>query len=335
MGDRANIEVREGENSVYLYTHWHGCQTPGMLHRALHRGRERWTHPDYLARIIFCEMVRGNEMDVTGFGISSTETWASKHILVDTDAQTVTINGGASVSFEDYLAAPIIDEDSEELAEAAETPPAAAAMKETIIATASEFEFAAFVNEFYWHNDDDDLFRIVHSLSEKIQKANPVLEAGADKPADSLGLTRLDYNYSANFWSQRHRSPIIDAIQKKNWSLARVHMEMVTMLRALIALDATGELRGWDVTDSTGHVRDIEQGRSRAFAVMTAELDRLSRYETEGHMFRYGTYLALKILEEEPPCRDFARRIADELGASDPMYRKPLAQTGARGNGHA
>jgi hypothetical protein len=326
MGDRANIEVREGDNSIYLYTHWHGCQTPGMLHRALHRGRERWTHPEYLARIIFCEMVRGNEMDVTGFGISSTETWASKHILVDTDAQTVTIDGGEPVSFEDYLAAPIVGEESVPEAEAAEPLAAVAVSKETIIATAAEYEFSSFVNDFYWHNDDDDLFRIVCTLSEKLRKAAPVLEPGSDKPADRHGLTDQDYAYSANFWRHWHRSPIIDAIQKKNWSLVRVHKEMVTMLRALIALDATGELREWNVTDATGHVRDIEQGRSRAFAVMTAELDRLSRYETEGHMFRYGTYLALKILDEEKtPCRDFAKRIADELGASDPMYRKHQA----------
>jgi len=107
MGDRANIQIRDGDDSVYLYTHWHGSEAPSMLQRALHRGRERWAHADYLARIIFCEMVRGNEMDVTGFGISSTVTGASKHILVDTDTQTVTIDGGEPVGFEDYLAAPI------------------------------------------------------------------------------------------------------------------------------------------------------------------------------------------------------------------------------------
>lgn len=107
MGDRANIQIRDGDDSVYLYTHWHGSEAPSMLQRALHRGRERWAHPDYLARIIFCEMVRGNEMDVTGFGISSTRAGDSKHILVDIDTQTVTIDGGEAVGFEDYLAAPI------------------------------------------------------------------------------------------------------------------------------------------------------------------------------------------------------------------------------------
>ena len=322
MGDRANIQIRDGEDSVYLYTHWHGSEAPSMLQRALQRGRERWAHADYLARIIFCEMVRGNEMDVTGFGISSTMTGASKHILVDTDTQTVTIDGGQPVSFEDYLAAPIAHVDFEFDDATAEPPAAAVVSKEAIIATAAEFEFAAFVNEFSWHNDGDDLLRIVRSLSVKIQKGDPVLEAGSDKPADSHGLTDLDYVYSANFAHHWHGSPIIDAIRRKHWSLARVRREMVTMLRALIALDVTGELHKWDVTDAAGHVRDVERGVSRASAVMTAELDRLGRYEAEGHAFRYGAYLAMKMLEDDPSCLDLAKRLADELGANDPMYRR-------------
>ncbi len=75
-----------------------------MLRRALHRGQERWSDPSYLARIIFCEMVVGNEMELTGFGISSTEMGASKHILVDTDKQTVSIDDYTPISFKDYVA---------------------------------------------------------------------------------------------------------------------------------------------------------------------------------------------------------------------------------------
>ncbi|NTF16889.1 hypothetical protein G6L37_00420 [Agrobacterium rubi] len=324
MGDRANIQIREGSNSVYLYTHWHGSETPAMLHRALHRGRERWTHPDYLARIIFCEMVRGNEMDLTGFGISSTEMGASKHILVDTNAQTVTIDSGEPTSFEDYLAAPVSEEDdeNEEVKGLEEMATSAAPTREEIIATASQFQFFAFVTEFYWHNADDDLARIVSSLSEKLTKVNPVLEAGADMPEDRHGLTALDYAYSGNFWRLWHRSPIIEAIKKRNWSLAHVHIEMVAMLRALIALDTTGKLREWDVPDATRGVKDVEEGYTPASTVMSAELDRFSRYEAEGHAFRYGAYLALRMLREGVSCEDLAKRLADELGFNDPMYRR-------------
>lgn len=104
MGDRANIEVRDGDERVFLYCHWHGTEVAEILRRALHRGEERWTDPSYLARIIFCEMVHGHEMELTGFGISSTEIYASKHLLVDVDKQTVTIDGYIPISFRDYVA---------------------------------------------------------------------------------------------------------------------------------------------------------------------------------------------------------------------------------------
>jgi hypothetical protein len=104
MGDRANIEVREGENSVYLYSHWTGSEMPEVLRRALHRGEERWRDSSYLARIIICEMVAGYEMELTGFGISSTEIGASKHLLVNVDKQTVAIDGYTPISFRDYVA---------------------------------------------------------------------------------------------------------------------------------------------------------------------------------------------------------------------------------------
>lgn len=110
MGDRANIEVRERENSVFLYSHWTGSEMPEVLRRALHRGEDRWRDPSYLARIIFCEMVAGYEMELTGFGISSTEIGASKHLLVDVDKQTVAIDGYTPISFRDYVASLRVNE---------------------------------------------------------------------------------------------------------------------------------------------------------------------------------------------------------------------------------
>lgn len=104
MGDRANIEVREGDESVYLYTHWHGSETPEMLRRALNRGEERWADTPYLTRIIFCEMVSGLETELTGFGISASAMGASKHIIVDTATQTVSIDDCTPIKFEDYVA---------------------------------------------------------------------------------------------------------------------------------------------------------------------------------------------------------------------------------------
>jgi len=64
MGDRANVVVYDptednapGE-AVFLYTHWDGCELPGILASALHSkyGKARANDGAYLARIIFQAM---------------------------------------------------------------------------------------------------------------------------------------------------------------------------------------------------------------------------------------------------------------------------------------
>jgi len=65
MGDRGNIEV----DGVNLYGHWSGSELPRILQEALAK-RWRWMDVGYLARIVFCRMVRGSEEVETGFGIS-------------------------------------------------------------------------------------------------------------------------------------------------------------------------------------------------------------------------------------------------------------------------
>ena len=64
MGDRGNIKI----GGVYLYTHWCGSKIKGILKNALSR-RERWDDEPYLARIIFCEMVKEDIGGSIGFGI--------------------------------------------------------------------------------------------------------------------------------------------------------------------------------------------------------------------------------------------------------------------------
>jgi hypothetical protein len=92
MGDRANIVIKQdgSDDRVYFYTHWHGTELPEMLHAALKRGEERWSDNPYLARVIFCEMTKGNPMALTGFGIS-TSLCDNEYpiIVVDTATETV------------------------------------------------------------------------------------------------------------------------------------------------------------------------------------------------------------------------------------------------------
>jgi hypothetical protein len=82
--------VVEGKSQVYLYTHWTGYKLAETVREALKRGIERWQDGQYLARIIFCEMVKGGEMDLTGFGISSV-IGDNGHpiIVVNVDDQTI------------------------------------------------------------------------------------------------------------------------------------------------------------------------------------------------------------------------------------------------------
>ena len=104
MGDRANLKIAsEWDDGVHLYTHWSGSELPKTLKAGLIRGVSRWDDPPYLARILFCEMVRGHEADTTGFGISCGVGDGDDRVLtVDCSAQTVTWPNGESMSFTEY-----------------------------------------------------------------------------------------------------------------------------------------------------------------------------------------------------------------------------------------
>lgn len=104
MGDRANIHFKDDKdtNGVFFYTHWAGTELPATLQAALQHN-ERWDDPQYLSRIIFCEMV-GNDAGFTGYGISSVIGDGEGRVLVvDADAQTISY-GKQSWTFDEYVA---------------------------------------------------------------------------------------------------------------------------------------------------------------------------------------------------------------------------------------
>lgn len=93
MGDRGNIKLVYGNGaSVYFYTHWSGSSLDQIITAALQRGRDRWTDPSYLARILFCELVKGQEDSTTGFGIS-TQVEDNEHPIPVLDLEKRTIDG--------------------------------------------------------------------------------------------------------------------------------------------------------------------------------------------------------------------------------------------------
>ena len=102
MGDRANVRVIDADSEVFLYTHWSGAELPKTVKSALAK-RLRWSDGQYLARIIFCEMVKGAASEETGYGITSVcGDGQGQIIIVDVDDQTVTDYENKTVSFTEY-----------------------------------------------------------------------------------------------------------------------------------------------------------------------------------------------------------------------------------------
>lgn len=102
MGDRRNVVVVfDDENSVALYSHWGGSDLPETLASALSRGSGRHTDPTYLTRIIFSEMVQGDVLGETGYGIEPIRTGSTMYceaspgydLVVNVADQTVEVEG--------------------------------------------------------------------------------------------------------------------------------------------------------------------------------------------------------------------------------------------------
>ena len=105
MGDRGHVLIED--NGVYLYSHWGASELVEIVKKALAR-RLRWDDPEYLARIIFCEMVKGQESEETGFGIGTAkheDVW--RVVKVNCGDKTVTVEDNekveAKVSFEELI----------------------------------------------------------------------------------------------------------------------------------------------------------------------------------------------------------------------------------------
>lgn len=108
MGDRGQVRFIYGqdEGEVWFYTHWGASELVGDVQNALVRGKGRWDDDEYLARIVFCEMVGVNGVTgTTGYGIGM-----SKHgdvwqvVTVDASNNTVTVEEPpmGPVSFEAF-----------------------------------------------------------------------------------------------------------------------------------------------------------------------------------------------------------------------------------------
>ncbi len=93
----------EGGEKVCIYSHWGGgnkgeSALEDSLKRALAR-RERWDDDSYLARIIFCEVVKKDIDGATGYGLApyvGEEEYPTIHV----NFADQTVN---SMPFEDFI----------------------------------------------------------------------------------------------------------------------------------------------------------------------------------------------------------------------------------------
>lgn len=94
MGDRSNIIIEDGDKDkrVYLYGHWMGLDYIEILAKALSRAKDRWDDAAYIARVIFCDMVRNDLDGTTGYGIATSKPDNEyPYLVLDCRKQTVTL----------------------------------------------------------------------------------------------------------------------------------------------------------------------------------------------------------------------------------------------------
>lgn len=89
MGNRTQVEIVD--EGVYLYSHWLSGKIEQIVKNALAK-RWRWNDPEYLARIIFDEMLLSRSCEETGFGIGTSMHGDLDNLIkISCKAQTVSV----------------------------------------------------------------------------------------------------------------------------------------------------------------------------------------------------------------------------------------------------
>ena len=108
--DSGQIEIISPYGRVYLYTHNDAKGLLTIVHNTLSL-KVRWDDPDYLSRMLFCEMIPEQFWSSnSGYGIG-TQLYADVELLVslDTVNQKITLSSGShefsnfSMSFEEFI----------------------------------------------------------------------------------------------------------------------------------------------------------------------------------------------------------------------------------------
>lgn len=91
MSTPAQVEITMDKfGAVYLYTHFKGEKINEIVRNSLSK-KWRWNDPEYLARIIFEEMIGDDRGTETGYGIGVSHTGVNRSIEVNCEEQLVTV----------------------------------------------------------------------------------------------------------------------------------------------------------------------------------------------------------------------------------------------------
>lgn len=104
MGDRAMAEIKTDGGSLYVYTHWGGCDLPNEAKAAIQAARSRWGDNPYAARIIVDQLTKGGRDQETGYGLMVEPSAEDEYnndkpsVIIDLLAEELTIlrNGKTS-----------------------------------------------------------------------------------------------------------------------------------------------------------------------------------------------------------------------------------------------
>ena len=69
MGDRAMAEIITEDGSLYVYSHWGGCELPDNAKQAILAAQGRWDDDPYATRIIVDQLTKGGRDQETGYGL--------------------------------------------------------------------------------------------------------------------------------------------------------------------------------------------------------------------------------------------------------------------------
>lgn len=110
MGDRAMAEIKMDGGSLYVYTHWSGCDLPDNAKSAVLAAKPRWDDEAYAVRIIVDQLTKEARDQETGCGLMLKPNAEDEYnsdspsVIIDLSSQTITTYGhddGKSSNFND------------------------------------------------------------------------------------------------------------------------------------------------------------------------------------------------------------------------------------------